>query len=143
MSAGVVRRALLGRPLAPPRDSCVPTSPRRRSPPPAPAVVHEKYLHRRNAVSFATISFLSVVSALTFTHGMAWMQTVWRLHILADENTLMIISFFAWLLLCGAVHALFLWHTLRTEEGDGGGTDTPAKERAAEANNTDGVVHTE
>jgi len=81
-------------------------------------VVHEKYIHRRNTVSFLTIFLLSIISSLTFTRGMAWMQVVWKLNILPDEDTLMVISFFAWLVLCVVVHTLFIWHTLKTEESE-------------------------
>eukprot|EP00580_Thalassiosira_gravida_P002180 CAMPEP_0201622542 /NCGR_PEP_ID=MMETSP0492-20130828/47455_1 /ASSEMBLY_ACC=CAM_ASM_000837 /TAXON_ID=420259 /ORGANISM="Thalassiosira gravida, Strain GMp14c1" /LENGTH=470 /DNA_ID=CAMNT_0048092127 /DNA_START=1564 /DNA_END=2976 /DNA_ORIENTATION=- len=49
---------------------------------------------------------------------MAWMQVVWKLNILPDEDTLMVISFFAWLVLCAVVHTLFIWHTLKTEESE-------------------------
>jgi len=79
-------------------------------------VVHEKYIHHRNIVSITTILLLSIISALTFTRGMAWIQVVWKLNILRSEDTLMVISFFGWLLICVMVHLLFLWHTLRTEE---------------------------
>ena len=39
-------------------------------------VVHEKYIRHRNIVSFATIFLLSIISAFTFTRGMAWMVRV-------------------------------------------------------------------
>jgi len=47
---------------------------------------------------------------------MAWMQMVWKLDILKDPDVLMTISFFTWLAILAIVHALFIWHTLRTEE---------------------------
>ena len=46
------------------------------------------------------------------------MQVVWRLDILKNEDTLLVISFFAWLALLAGVHTLFLWHTLRREEAE-------------------------
>lgn len=79
-------------------------------------VVHEKYIHHRNIVSFTTILLLSIISALCFTRGMAWMQMVWQLDILNDPDVLMTISFFTWLAILAIVHALFIWHTLKTEE---------------------------
>ena len=44
------------------------------------------------------------------------MQMVWKLDILNDPDVLMTISFFTWLAILAIVHALFIWHTLRTEE---------------------------
>jgi len=91
-------------------------------------VVHEKYIHHRNIVSFTTILLLSIISSLTFTRGMAWMQFVWNLNILSNADTLMVISFFTWLVLCAAVHTLFLWHTLRTDESSEGGINQTEEE---------------
>ena len=79
-------------------------------------VVHERYIPHRNIVSFTTILFVSILSAWTFTRGMAWIQAVWKLDLLKDEDVLMVISFFTWLGILAVVHALFIWHTLRTEE---------------------------
>ncbi|KAL7546304.1 hypothetical protein ACHAWF_009633 [Thalassiosira exigua] len=81
-------------------------------------VVHEKYIRHRNLVSIATILTLSIISSLLFVRGMAWSQAVWKLHILSDEDALMVISFFSWLGLLVLVHLLFIRHTLRTEKRD-------------------------
>lgn len=98
-------------------------------------MVHEKYIHRRNVVSFLTILLLSVLSSLTFTRGVAWMQVVWKWNILQDEDALVVISFFAWLGMCVAVHALFIRHTLRVEEGkaDGAGVGGTAHASGSDA----------
>jgi len=100
-------------------------------------VVHAKYIHRRNIVSFATILLLSIISALTFTRGMAWIQVVWKLNILKNEDALLVISFFTWLGLLAIVHALFIWHTLRTEESHSA-TNKMEQVEGAENNNDDG-----
>ena len=43
---------------------------------------------------------------------------MWKLGILENEDALMVISFFTWLGILAVVHALFIWHTLRTEENE-------------------------
>jgi len=101
-------------------------------------VVHAKYIHHRNIVSFSTILILSIISALTFTRGMAWIQVIWKLNILKDEDALLVISFFAWLGVLALVHALFIWHTLRTEERntiDGSNNNQTDQEGAAATDN--------
>lgn len=81
-----------------------------------PTVVHEKYIHHRNAVAFTTIFFLIVISSLTFVRGVAWIQAVWNLNIFEDEDALIVISFFSWLGVLAIVHILFIVHTLKTEK---------------------------
>lgn len=105
-------------------------------------VVHAKYIHRRNIVSFATIFLLSIISALTFTRGMAWIQVVWKWNILMNEDLLLVISFFTWLGLLVVVHALFIWHTLRTEESNSnsennGNNEMEQEEGAADSDGND------
>lgn len=79
-------------------------------------VVHEKNIRHRNIVVFSTIFLLITISSITFVRGIAWVQVVWRLYIFEDGDALLVISFFSWLCLLLAVHAMFLWHTLRTEK---------------------------
>jgi len=86
-------------------------------------VVHERYIHYRNCVSYTTILVLSIISALVFVRGMAWIQFVWQLNILSSEDTLIVISFFSWLVLLMAVHALFIRHTIGFERKLVGETD--------------------
>lgn len=102
-------------------------------------VVHEKFIRHRNIVSFATILFLSAISALTFTRGMAWIQVVWNLHILENQDLLLFISFFSWLGVLAAVHALFIWHTLRTEERANAAKKSATEDGSAVA--ADGVAN--
>ena len=54
---------------------------------------------------------------------MAWIQIIWKQDILADEDALLVISFFTWLGLLAGVHTLFIWHTLRTEKRKDGETE--------------------
>ena len=91
-----------------------------------PPVVHERYIHYRNYVSYTTILVLSIISALVFVRGMAWIQFVWQLNILSSEDTLIVISFFSWLVLLMAIHALFIRHTIGNEKNERlvGETDT-------------------
>lgn len=66
---------------------------------------------------------------------------------LKNEDLLLVISFFAWLGLLAAVHSLFIWHTLRTEEsnnskdkteqeGDNGGENELGGSRHSSGRNT-------
>ena len=82
-------------------------------------MIHEKYIRHRNVVSATTIFLLSILSSLIFTRGMAWIQVVWNWHLFDDEDVLLLISFFAWLAVLAAVHALFVFHTLKTEVASG------------------------
>jgi hypothetical protein len=87
--------------------------------PPPTQVVHEKYIGHRSVVSAATIFLLSILSSLIFTRGMAWIQVVWNWRLFGDEDVLLLISFFSWLAVLAAVHALFVFHTLKTEVAGG------------------------
>lgn len=91
-----------------------------------PQVVHEKYIRHRNVVSATTIVLLSILSSLVFTRGVAWIQVVWNWHLSDNEDVLLLVSFFAWLAVLAAVHALFVFHTLKIEVASGaapGGDD--------------------
>ncbi|KAL3796891.1 hypothetical protein HJC23_008844 [Cyclotella cryptica] len=79
-------------------------------------MVHKKYIHHRNVVASSTIFILVAISSLTFVRGMAWIQVVWRKHIFDDDDALLAISFFSWLVLLISVHMLFLWHTVKVEK---------------------------
>ena len=61
---------------------------------------------------------------------------VWKLGILENEDALMVISFFTWLGILAVVHALFIWHTLRTEENE-------KKKMGSNTDNTEVVVVSE
>ena len=101
-------------------------SPDHPFPPFYPQVVHEKYIRHRNVVSATAIVLLSILSSLVFTRGVAWIQVVWNWHLYHNEDVLLLISFFAWLAVLAAVHALFVFHTLKTEVASGaapGGDD--------------------
>ena len=78
-------------------------------------VVHEKFIQHRNIVSTTTILLLSILSAVSFTRGMAWIQVVWNWHVLDNDDLLLVSSFFAWLGMLATVHSLFVWHTLKTD----------------------------
>jgi hypothetical protein len=82
-------------------------------------VVHEKFIQHRNIVSAMTILLLSILSAVSFTRGMAWIQVVWNWHVLDNDDLLLVTSFFAWLGMLATVHALFVWHTLKTDVAQG------------------------
>jgi len=79
-------------------------------------LIHERNRNRRNFVAFIVIFLCSVMSALLFVRGMAWIQVIWNLTFMEDENAMLIVSFFGWLVLIMGVHALFVWHTLRVEK---------------------------
>mmetsp|Transcript_2457 Transcript_2457/g.5437 ORF Transcript_2457/g.5437 Transcript_2457/m.5437 type:complete len:888 (+) Transcript_2457:166-2829(+) len=90
-------------------------------------LVHERNRNRRNIVAFFVIFICSVMSSLLFVRGMAWIQVIWGLTLMEDENAILVTSFFGWLVFMMGVHALFVWHTLRMErrykmmeEGEGG-----------------------
>ena len=72
-------------------------------------------MQHRNIVSATTILLLSILSAVSFTRGMAWIQVVWNWHVLDNKDLLLVGSFFAWLGMLATVHALFVWHTLKTD----------------------------
>lgn len=104
-------------------------------------VVHEKYIRHRNIVSAATILLLSILSAVSFTRGVAWIQVVWNWNMLDDEDLLLVSSFFAWLGMLAALHALFVWHTLKTDVARGAAPAIDEKPNVvgaddADANNT-------
>ena len=82
-------------------------------------MVHEKFIQHRNIVSTTTILLLSILSAVSFTRGMAWIQVVWNRHVLDNDDLLLVSSFFAWLGMLATVHTLFVWHTLKTDVAQG------------------------
>lgn len=79
-------------------------------------LLHERNRNRRNFVAFIVIFLCSVMSSLLFVRGMAWIQVIWNLTLMEDENAILVVSFFGWLVLIMGVHALFVWHTLRMEK---------------------------
>jgi len=106
-------------------------------------LIHDRNRNRRNIVAFFVIFVCSVMSSLLFVRGMAWIQVIWDLTLMDDENAILIVSFFGWLVFMMVVHALFVWHTLRMERvyklmeeedasggtEDGNGNDTNLENR--------------
>ncbi|KAK1739929.1 hypothetical protein QTG54_009688 [Skeletonema marinoi] len=108
-------------------------------------LVHERNRNRRNIVAFFVIFICSVMSSLLFVRGMAWIQVIWGLTLMEDENAILVTSFFGWLVFMMGVHALFVWHTLRMErrykmmeEGEGG-DDVVGVGGAEDANGNDTI----
>jgi len=109
-------------------------------------LVHERNRNRRNIVAFFVIFICSVMSSLLFVRGMAWIQVIWGLTLMEDENAILVTSFFGWLVFMMGVHALFVWHTLRMErrykmmeEKCEGGDDVVGVGGAEDANGNDTI----
>ena len=79
-------------------------------------LTHRKYDRHRNIVAFSSIFILIAISSLVFVRGIAWIQVVWRQYIFEDEDALLTISFFLWLVILISIHLLFLWHTIKVEK---------------------------
>lgn len=83
-------------------------------------LTHRKYDRHRNIVAFSSIFILIAISSLVFVRGIAWIQVVWRQYIFEDEDALLTISFFLWLVILISIHLLFLWHTIKVEKNSRG-----------------------
>ena len=79
-------------------------------------LVHDRHRNHRNIVAFVTIFVFSVISSLLFVRGMAWIQVIWNLTLMEDEDAFLVVSFFGWLVFMMGVHVLFVWNTLRMEK---------------------------
>lgn len=91
-------------------------------------LTHRKYDHHRNIVAFSSIFILIAISSLIFVRGIAWIQVVWRQYIFEDEDALLTISFFLWLVILISIHLLFLWHTIKFEKKSRGAPNDSASE---------------
>ena len=98
-------------------------------------MVHEKIIQHWDIGSDHLL--LSKLSAVSFTRGMAWIQVVWNWHVLDNDDLLLVTSFFAWLGILATVHALFVWHTLKTDVAQGAVVSYSFSLEEANASNND------